>query len=206
MIRYPSAAWILEDWRGMLDFAAEAGDVPLLDLGMSAHSLDGLVGLAVLRTLSLSSQSSLTPVFVSIGGPSTLWLWILVSTDVGADSNATTVVFTGIDPALHMASLTTLTGRAGRSATRSPKVSATGLPAAIRWLVLPQSEPSTIFSWQAWPLSLLLNSTPDPTISSAGRGTVVDDQEQVEEFWKADNWLTGSAFVLCILLLIVALL
>ncbi|MEM7131689.1 MAG: hypothetical protein AAF702_35575 [Chloroflexota bacterium] len=212
MMWYRSIAVIESDWHEMLDYSIEAGDSPLLDLGISDNILNGMIGLLALKHLAPSGQHPLAHCILTAGGGSVMWLWALADAQDMYPVDRLTSTFTGVDPATHMASLTTHMGPGGRS-DWAPKAAMTGLPIALRWLIFPQMEPSAISPWQALPLTISIErplmdlphryeikSQPIP-LSTLSASNVAPKPSADE----SDFWLIGSALIMCLLIVLVAL-
>ena len=214
MIWHRSIAHIEHDWQDLLDYSVEAGDLPLLDLGLSDNTLDGVMGLLAIHNLTTSSFHPSLRLTFSAGGNGGLWLWMLADAHEMKQTSQLTMAFTGVDPATHMASLTTHVGPGGRSANWTPKVVTTGLPTAVRWLTFPQIEPSAISPWQALPLTISttrpMDRVPNPSLVefvSTNRTTSDSPSSDARlSTNESEPWLVGSALVMCFLLLLVAFL
>ena len=213
MIWPRSIPTILSDWQGMLDYAVEAGDIPLFDFGQSHNTIDGLQGLAALEQLADESLRPTLQLTLAAGGASPLWLTLLVDAHALAETHRMTAAFTGVDPATHMASLSTHVLPGGRSISWAPKVATSGLPVAVRSLTFPQLEPAAISPWQALPLTMSIQrplarfpqpelSRAQPTVQHAPDSPTAEPKSSNSE---TDWWLVGSALIMCCLLLLIVL-
>lgn len=148
-------AEILLDWHETLDFAIEAGETPIFNMGISHNLLDGITSWHAAQAIMQSPQIVFTPALFAVGGNSALWLMTLFDKPTPpASGQVSPTTYTGVDPATHMACLATFSTFADR--TLSPKREFTGMSIAVRWLLFPQLEPAVISSWQAIPLTMIL--------------------------------------------------
>ena len=131
-------------------------------------------------------------------------------------------MFTAIDPATHMASLTVIAGPYRHLHSRSIKERATGLPLSLRSSTIPQLEPAVISTWQALPLTMALPklqlralhpiTTSAPSISpleqSSSDFRLAGDANSLDvEPIPAENhrWESVAALFVCALLILASL-
>ena len=177
MLWYRTEKAIIEQWQADTAYSLEAGGKPILNLGSSNTTLDGLLGIRALQKMNGEQENIVQPL-VAMGGQSSLWLFVLLQTtrihsnsrpnDEQPYSNRTNhfadepdIIFTASDPATHIAALTTQSSASQSSASRinsanirSPKVRWTGLDIGMSHLFAPASEPGANSPIESLPFTI----------------------------------------------------
>lgn len=180
-------------WQAQLEQGLEAGQTPLLELGVSQRLLDSWAAQRAFDAFHQTRTDLLTPTLL-IGGSSALWPAILLqATEVaekGSPSPALELLYGGADQATYMASITTLAAErllAGRFQIND-------LPASMHPGLLPLTNQSVPLPWSALPLRLV-NPLP---VAPAALGEELGPTA-------VDPWLVWSALSLVVLLVLLAL-
>jgi len=144
MLWNSSSQSTVDIWQAELEFALEAGDTPLLQVGGSQQTLTGLTSANALSILADHRNDLVRPVIL-IGGASSVWLTALFhSSPANAHVAAGAVLFAGADNATRIAS------HACAASTRSRLRRSPGdAPAGLAELLLPDAFPGTPFGWDA---------------------------------------------------------
>ncbi len=174
-------------WQEQLAHGVEAGQTPLLTVGLSQRLLDSWVAQTTLATFDQSRTDIVTPT-VLIGGNSTLWPVMLLhpptaGTAPAAAAPPLALLYGGADQATYMASMTTVAADRLLAGTGR----AHDLPASMHPALVPLTNPTVPLSWSALALSLC------PPAPQAQPTTTVDP------------WLLWSTFSLVLLLVLLAL-
>ena len=180
-------------WQAQLEQGLEAGQTPLLELGVSQRLVDGWAAQRAFAAFQQTRVDLLTPTLL-IGGSSALWPTMLLHvTEVagtGSPSPALELLYGGADQATYMASITTLAAErllAGRFQIDD-------LPASMHPGLLPLTNPSVPLPWSALPLQQV---NPLPVAPA----TLGDELGPTA----VDPWLVWSALSLVVLLVLLAL-
>lgn len=215
---------ILPRWQDDLSHCIELGRSPIFYLGRSDAALDGLLGVQTLSHFAQHNRAVTAP-RVLMGGESALWLFASlhsrsvrgVPRSVGrgerrSEQPETMVVFTGVDPATHMASIgiahapnsTSFPAEANTNGGPMP-----GLPRSMAWLYAPVAEPASDAPWSAVPFlwapaatlqARAVNARPAPFYEapSAEEASAVEESAQ-------SVWLAWGSILLVASILITAL-
>jgi hypothetical protein len=142
---------ILSSWQYELDAKLEAGETPLLNVGMSNLPLGMAPGLLALQALIARRVDVAAPVIVA-GGNSPAWLATLVCRPRRASwqSPEPSVLFAGADAATYMATLSTLASETAAASARFGELS-TPLALGASWQFAPQLHPGAPMSWDSLP-------------------------------------------------------
>lgn len=180
-------------WQAQLEQGLEAGQTPLLELGVSERLLDGWAAQRAFDTFHQTRVDLLTPTLL-IGGSSALWpAMLLQAADLSGPDRpapALALLYGGADQATYMASVTTLAADrllAGRFLIDD-------LPASMHPGLLPLTNPRAPLPWSALPLRLV---NPLPVVPAA----LGDELGPTA----VDPWLVWSALALVVLLVLLAL-
>lgn len=156
---------ILSHWQADLSLRVELGRTPFFYLGYSDSPLTGLLAVQMVSHFEHHNRASTIPRAL-MGGNSVLWLYAsLYARPIPAASAQTTfqwlngypgaaVIFTGVDPGTHMASLAinpvsepAVAHAAGTAGIHAPL----GVPRTMRWLYAPITAPAADAPWSAVP-------------------------------------------------------
>ena len=150
MLWNSSSQSAVDSWQAELEFALEAGDTPLLQVGGSQQTLTGLTSANALAILAEHRNDLVRPVIV-IGGASSVWLSALFQASPANPHVATgAVLFAGTDNATRIAS------NACAPSTRSRLRRSPGdAPAGFVEVLLPDAFPGAPFGWDALAPSVL---------------------------------------------------
>jgi hypothetical protein len=130
----------LPAWQDILDKGAEAGQIPLIGLGMRSLDLYSLPDLAALRWLARRRLGPRAPHAV-IGGDGSLWLLTLLQAGRTSGLSPTlSVGFGGADVATYAASLDLLAPRRRESDHLWGRA---WLSPGMQWLLGPASQPGS---------------------------------------------------------------
>ncbi len=191
----PSAGDIFLHWHKHIEQKVEEGVTPILDLGASSLTTQSTASLLALQLLAARRVDAAHPV-VTVGGPGATWLAALLQPAAPRQARGVVqpaVLFTGIAPVEHMASLALL--GAALDARAADGAGAADLAAPI---FQPQSRPGAPTPWETLPFvqagidasALLL--VPPTDGASAAEPTA--------------DWLAWAALLLALLLVILAIL
>lgn len=178
-------------WLRQVEQALEAGQTPLLELGLNQRLLDGWAAQLALHHFVQTRTDILTPSLL-IGGNSPLWSVLLLQPEPsagGASAPPLHLLYGGADQATYLASVTTLA--AERLLAAGLQVDA--LPASMAPGLAPLTNPSVPLPWAAMSLALLPVPHPAPPTLEA------------EPTPPVDPWLAWSTLGLVMLLVLLAL-
>jgi len=221
---------ITDQWKVDSAYSLEAGEMPIFDLGTSNTSLDGLLGLAALQNM-IEKRADIIQPLVSIGGHSALWLYAMLQTSrsnlqAPEAENRTyrnrsysqvkepIVVFSGTDPATHIALLSTQRPLEESAATVSQKKRWIGLGSGMRYLFAPESEPTAITQIESLPFATepvrmqqrlthyAKNRVTTPQSAPPSPTQTISAREQAHE---QTQWIARAIIGLAILMLLAAL-
>lgn len=220
---------IIEQWKVDSAYSVEAGEMPIFDLGISNTSLDGIFGLAALQNM-IEKRADIIQPLVTIGGHSALWLFAMLQTsrhnlNASVTENNTyrnrsysqikepIVVFSGTDPATHIALLSTQRPIEESTATVSQKKRWTGLGIGLSDLFAPESEPIAITQVENLPFATepvrmqqhltqyAKNRVMAPQSAPPSPTQTISEREQVHE---QTQWIARATIGLAILMLLAA--
>lgn len=161
MLWNSSSQTAVDTWQAELEFALEAGDTPLLQVGGSQQTLAGLTSANALEILAEQRSDLVRPVIL-IGGASSIWLAALFQSSPANALVATgTVLYAGADGATRIASSASA-ANARSHLRRSPGDAPTGFVE----LLVPGAFPGAPFGWDALAPSVLEVGVP-PEMQSA---------------------------------------
>jgi hypothetical protein len=144
MLWNSSSQTAVDTWQAELEFALEAGDTPLLQVGGNQQTLAGLTSANALEILAEQRSDLVCPVIL-IGGASSVWLAALFqSSPANAHVATSTVLFAGVDGSTRIASSASAANARSRL-RRSPGDAPTGFVE----LLLPDAFPGAPFGWDA---------------------------------------------------------
>ena len=162
MLWNSSSQTAVDTWQAELEFALEAGDTPLLQLGGSQQALEGLTSANALDILAEQRSDLVCPVIL-IGGASSVWLAALFQSSPANTHVATgTVLFAGVDGATRIASSASAANARSRL-RRSPGDAPTGFVE----LLVPGTFPGAPCGWDALAPSVLEMGVFPPEMQSA---------------------------------------
>ena len=180
-------------WQAQLEQGLEAGQTPLLELGVSQRLLDGWAAQRAFDAFHQTRVDLLTPTLL-IGGSSVLWPTMLLhAADLpGLDRPVPSLalLYGGADQATYMASVTTMAAErllAGRFQIDD-------LPASMHPGLLPLTNQSVPLPWSALPLHMVNPPAVAPTALTAELAPTA-----------VDPWLVWSALSLVVLIVLLAL-
>jgi len=180
-------------WQTQVEQALEAGQTPLLELGVNQQLLAGWPAQITLHRFLQTRTDILTPT-VLVGGNSALWPVLLLQTVPPGEKTPVApplhLLYGGADQATYMASVTTVA--ADRLLACGLRLDAT--PASMTPGLAPLTNPSVPLPWSAITLALL------PTPRPAAPSTETAPMTSV-----LDPWLAWSTLVLVVLLVLLAL-
>lgn len=171
MLWYKTDETITADWLAESASSIEAGQRPLLNLGHSNTTIDGIMALVALQKLTTNYQAIIQPMVAS-GGHSALWLLVLLQTsrtrlldrNFGPENSRQraaqsyaqepAILFTGVDPSTQIAFLATQEPSEQSQSTILPKKYWVGLGKSMRSLFAPAIEPSTITPIESLPFTI----------------------------------------------------
>jgi hypothetical protein len=136
-------------------------------LGSSNGVLPALAGLDALRRL-VDKRNDMTTPLVSAGGPSGAWLAALAQPQNGTPVHSPSMhtLYTGDDPAAHLASGATLPRPP--AGLRAP--GSRNLPPGFAALIAPATQPAIPFAWESLPLRTLESAPPSAPPSALPPG------------------------------------
>ena len=144
---------IREAWRADIEAHLEAGQTPVLQMGLDRLILEGAPGLLALQTLA-ERRDDITAPLVLAGGTSPLWPAALMHgrpADRPPRSPDIYPVYAGADVATWLASHTLYAGGTGPLRRRAFVGPPAGLPPAMAPLLAPMSEPGAAAPWETLP-------------------------------------------------------
>lgn len=177
-------------WQSQVEQALEAGQTPLLELGVNQRLLDGWAAQLALQGFTQTRTDILAPTLL-IGGNSPLWPVLLLQPESSAGGSPPLhLLYGGADQATYLASVTTLAAERWLACG----LQADALPTSMSPGLAPLTNPSLPLSWAAMSLALLPVPHPaPPTLEAEPAPPAVDP------------WLVWSALVLVVLLVLLAL-
>jgi len=150
-------------WRADIEAHLEAGQTPVLQLGLDREILEGAPGLLALQT-SAERRDDITAPLALVGGTSPLWPAALLHgrpADRPPRSPDIYPIYAGADVATWLASYTLYAGGYSplrQSAFLHPPA---GLPPAMTPLLAPMSEPGTAAPWETLPFYAVAQADQD---------------------------------------------
>lgn len=169
MLSRSSHTPILHTWQSDLNYAIEAGIAPVIPLGGTDSTLTSLSSLSLLRELAAQRTDMTTPTVLA-GGSNAVWLTALFLNAEAARAGQSAsgislregygaviaspipiVLFTGVDPAMQVAS----GGILPRTPAGLQPVTDRGLPIGVRELVAPALQPATPVTSENLPFRIL---------------------------------------------------
>lgn len=188
MLYRNETAAIAQQWQRQIEESLEGGEALWLELGVSNRLVDNVQALTALHALAARRADVTTP-GLFVGGDGVVWTAICMNPAVGAGTTSApgmTLLYGGADRATYMATLATLPG----PATHTRQSLLTGLPAGIRALLWPVSQPGVAPQWSALPFVM---TTPSRPISAHDASA------------SSEAWLPWLALVVVMGLIITAL-
>jgi len=171
-------------WQADLEAGLEAGQTPLLDLGISASPLGGLPALSALHQLAADRVDVTMPLIV-VGGSDAGWpAALLLVTARPQRSSAAAIAYAGADWSSYLASLTVLTPHAPLGSGRNAAT-----PASMTPLFMPSGQADASLRAEVLPFALV------EAIDSSGQLTALPD-----------DWVTWGALGITVSLILLALL
>lgn len=178
-------------WQAQVDQALEAGQTPLLELGVNQRLVDGWAAQLALDAFNQTRTDIVTPTLL-IGGSSALWPLMLLHPPLSITSVSTTSVpaspslvllYGGADQATYMASVTTVAGER----LLASRLQTADLPASMHPGLVPLTNQTVPSPWSALGLPMITLPPPSQPPTSV------------------DPWLVWSALSLVVLLVLLAL-
>jgi len=188
-------------WRADIEAHLEAGQTPVLHLGLDRLILEGAPGLLALQTLAEKRDDITAPVIV-VGGTSPLWPAALMhgrSANRPARSPDIYALYGGADVATWMASHTLYAGGTSplrRSAFLRPPA---GLPPAMTSLLAPMSEPGASAPWETLPFYAV-------SLAERDRNRQAETSATAPATASGPAWSAYAVIMLAVLLVLAAVL
>lgn len=189
-------------WRADIKAHLEAGQTPVLQLGLDRLLLEGAPGLLALQTLA-EQRDDITAPLALVSGTSPLWpAALLHGRPANRPSRSPDIypIYAGADVATWLASHTLYAGGYSplrRGAFLRPPA---GLPPAMTPLLVPMSEPGASAPWETLPFYAVSLAERDQAHKDGAR--------PISEVASADHtpdWTAYAAVMLAVLLVLAAI-
>ncbi len=191
---------IREGWRADIEAHLEAGQTPVLHLGMDRLILEGAPGLLALQTLA-ERRNDITAPLALAGGTSPLWPAALLHgrpADRPPRSPDIYPIYAGADVATWLASHTLHASGYNplrRGAFLRPPA---GLPPAMAPLLAPASEPGAAAPWETLPFYTVAQAERD-------QRRLAGASLETPAAGRTPDWTAYAAIMLAVLLVLAAI-
>lgn len=197
MLYHQTPTQLYHKWQSEIEAGLEAGQTPVIDLGIGSLLLGSLPTLVALQYLAERRTDVTTPTLLT-GAVNPLWPAVLLQARARLDGRGAplpTVVFGGSDIVTYMASLPTLKLEQPCSPLRTAGVT----PVNMTPLFVPDAQASSLAPWAVLPFALC------ETIEHRQRinATLTHADPRLRQ---ADDWVTWSGIVMSAALILFALL